>query len=68
MRGGQDAALPGVELVEHPVISHPQFELRPSLQSLVRKGSEPSAHFIQFALDRLADSQWQRIECLGERR
>lgn len=62
----ENAALPGIELVEHSIVSNPQFELRPSLQSRVREGFEPSSQVIDFAFDRLADSQWQRIERLGE--
>jgi hypothetical protein len=62
----EDAALFGVELVKHSMISNPQFELGPSLQSLVREGFEPPAHLIHFALDGLAGSKWERIERLAE--
>ncbi len=64
----EDAALPDVKLVEHSKISNPQFELRPPLQSLVREGFKTPAHLIHFALDCLANSEWQRIESLAERR
>ena len=62
----EDATLFGVKLVKHSIVSNPQFELGPSLQSLVRKGFEPPAHLIHFALDGLAGSQWERIERLAE--
>ena len=61
----KDATQPHVQLVEHTVIAHTQFEFRPSLQPLVWKRFQPRAHFIHSSLHRFADRNRQRIKRAG---
>ena len=46
----KDTAKFHVEFVKHAIITHPQFEFRPALPSLVWEGFQARAHFIHLAL------------------
>lgn len=57
-----DAALPQIELIEHPVISHPQLEFGTALKSLVLEILQPRAQIIHLGQNSLSCRWRKRIK------